>query len=67
LSQHNPMAISRVLLRLGRAEEEHLTFAASLRPAPGTPRHDEEVYRAADRWLSILVKTSGVLGGNEEY
>ena len=45
---YSTMAILRALLRLDRTQN------ADLRQALDTPRPDEDVYSAADRWLSTL-------------
>jgi len=45
---YSMMAILRMLLQLDRGQTEHL------RQALDTPRPDEDVYSAADRWLSTL-------------
>jgi DNA-binding transcriptional MerR regulator len=45
---YSPMAILRMLLQLDRGEAE------DLRELLDTPRSDEDVYSAADRWLSTL-------------
>ena len=42
------MAILRMMLQFDRGE------TANLRRALDTPRQDEDVYTAADRWLSTL-------------
>ena len=45
---YSQMAILRMLLRLDTGE------GVDLREALDTPRPDEDVYTAADRWLSTL-------------
>jgi len=45
---YSTMAILRMLLRLDRGQK------ADLRRVLDTPRPDEDVYSAADRWLSTL-------------
>jgi DNA-binding transcriptional MerR regulator len=47
---YSTMAILRMLLRFDRGERE------DLRQALDTPRPDEDVYSAADRWLSTLAE-----------
>jgi DNA-binding transcriptional MerR regulator len=47
---YSQMAILRMLLQLDRAE------GSDLRQVLDTPRPDEDVYSAADRWLSTLIE-----------
>ena len=47
---YSTMAILRMLIQLDRGEE------TNLRQALDTPRPDEDVYTAADRWLSALAE-----------
>lgn len=47
---YSPMAILRMLLSLDRG----LTAGASLRQILDTPAPDEDIFSAADRWLSTL-------------
>jgi DNA-binding transcriptional MerR regulator len=45
---YSQMAILRMMLQLDRG------VTTNLRDALDTPRHDEDVYTAADRWLTTL-------------
>jgi DNA-binding transcriptional MerR regulator len=55
-SGYSPMAILRMLLQLDQAAGEHMPTADDLRQALDTPRPDEDVYFAADHWLSTLAE-----------
>ena len=50
LAGYSTMAILRMLLRLDRGQ------ATDLRAALDTPRPDEDVYSAADQWLTTLTE-----------
>ncbi len=53
---YSPMAILRMLLQLDQGAISDLNSAEELRHALDTPRPDEDVYSAADHWLSTLAE-----------
>ncbi len=55
-SGYSPMAILRMLIPLDQSRGDSPPTTEDLRRALDTPRPDEDVYYAADRWLSALTE-----------
>lgn len=53
-SGYSPMAILRMLVQFDQGAAEALRTASDFRRALDTPRPDEDIVQAADRWLSSL-------------
>lgn len=53
---YSQMAILRMLLHLDEVQALHPRQGGNLRQVLDTPRPDEDIYSAADRWLSTLAE-----------